>query len=751
MKFRISATTIVLLLIIPVFQLQAQKRCPGNIGWTDFGRYKQMAGGSEFAVIHRPDIADSAYEFFYRLNDANYAYKRIVSPLITFTISNGYQAELVLTDSCGGRFHIVDTFDMTIHLPNIGRYISDTIHQNPYTGYPNTASIHQNCSGLPADTITRLNGEFTWFPMDTMTYQREYWYSKIIYLPYTCGKWQIHRYPGGVSFPPTTTSNYPQIDTSTNMRFDCIPNTYATTPPYVYVYGGNDSVHMLSHYPLIQFSNLVSNQMPHYLSQLDYRCPINKWTSIPLNAVDPDGDSLVFSASPGNAVGWATSYRGQDAAQYGEILPFYAHTQYNMTTLQWDTLALQMDTLWDGYQCIPGSANQFPNCVTYNHVNNPFDCDSTYSVDPQTGEIRFFSKTVGQHVYVTVRVDEYRNNNWLSTNFRLIRLHTVDSGYVSNPQLVIDTPNVQQATITGPREFTTCSGAQIQIPFDVIEPQSVGNLTITDNHATNIPTSTMAYTNNNSDSVRGVLTWQTLPTDSGWYSVVLHIVDSACSVSQYIHQSYEVIKIFVSPNPATIVQVNACNDTTINSTYYDSTGLYTQHFTASDGCDSTVKIDLTIINVDTAVNYGPNNSLLANAAVATYQWIDCGTMTPIPGANTISFLPNQTGWYACIVSQQGCSDTSGCYQIIIAPDAVNDYNMVSRLYPNPSKGSYQLELDKNYKNVQLEIRTINGQLIWQKQYAQLKETSLELEAASGVYMLIIKQDNATQVQRLMKW
>ena len=215
--------------------------------------------------------------------------------------------------------------------------------------------------------------------------------------------------------------------------------------------------------------------------------------------------------------------------------------------------------------------------------------------------------------------------------------------------------------------------------------------------------------------------------------------------------SSEVLDLTISPNTTQTINVSSCNDTTINGVLYNSSGLYTQNYLSQDSCDSIVKINFTKYTVDTSVSYSGNTSLLANASAATYQWYDCNTMQIISGATSPTYTANVTGDYACIVTQNGCTDTSACYSIVVTPDAVNDFTMLSRLYPNPSKGNFHLELNKKFKNVHLEVRTISGQLIWQKEFAALKETDISIEKASGVYMLYIKQAGRTQVKKLMKW
>lgn len=195
-----------------------------------------------------------------------------------------------------------------------------------------------------------------------------------------------------------------------------------------------------------------------------------------------------------------------------------------------------------------------------------------------------------------------------------------------------------------------------------------------------------------------------------------------------------------------------CDSVNFNGMNYSQPGLYQQNYTDGYGCDSIFLINFTKIVVDTSITSSSTaQSLLANASNATYQWIDCSTMQPVPNGTGAYYFATQSGSYACIITQNGCTDTSACYTLTYDPNAVQDYNIMSKLYPNPSSGNYQLELDKEYKDVQLEIRMMNGQVVWKKNYHQLKETSINLDCSSGVYMLYIKQGTHTQIKKLLKW
>lgn len=211
------------------------------------------------------------------------------------------------------------------------------------------------------------------------------------------------------------------------------------------------------------------------------------------------------------------------------------------------------------------------------------------------------------------------------------------------------------------------------------------------------------------------------------------------------------LNLIITPPVQQSLSFTECDNLTFGGTTYSQTGQYLHQINNLYSCDTNYTINFTKVVVDTSVTITSPTSLQANANNATYQWVDCSTLQTIVGDTTAFFNAAISGSYACVVTQNGCTDTSGCYTFSLIPDGITDYSILSRVYPNPSTGTYQLELDKSYQNVQLEIRTINGQVIWDKNYQELKDANIDIDKAPGVYMLYIKQGGRTQVKKLLKW
>lgn len=76
-------------------------------------------------------------------------------------------------------------------------------------------------------------------------------------------------------------------------------------------------------------------------------------------------------------------------------------------------------------------------------------------------------------------------------------------------------------------------------------------------------------------------------------------------------------------------------------------------------CDTLCWYHVFTVPINTAVTLD-NTVLLAVPGYDAYQWLDCNTMTPIPGENSSTFDPDVTGTYAVAIAHGGCADTSAC-------------------------------------------------------------------------------------------
>lgn len=156
-------------------------------------------------------------------------------------------------------------------------------------------------------------------------------------------------------------------------------------------------------------------------------------------------------------------------------------------------------------------------------------------------------------------------------------------------------------------------------------------------------------------------------------------------------------------------------------------------------CDSVITVDLTIVVVDTSVSIN-GITLTANADTATYQWLDCGNQdTVIPGEINQSFIPIVDGTYAVEVTQQGCVDTSACYQI--TSRSTFDEKVPILAFPNPTNGIVSVLLSGKRREIVARLSDVMGRRVFERVYRSTSKFEFEVPAISGMYLLTVQVEN----------
>lgn len=193
--------------------------------------------------------------------------------------------------------------------------------------------------------------------------------------------------------------------------------------------------------------------------------------------------------------------------------------------------------------------------------------------------------------------------------------------------------------------------------------------------------------------------------------------------------------------------ISSCDPITwIDGNVYDSTTIIpTYTLTNSNGCDSTIFLDFTILP-----NLGFENSqypLVASAQNASYQWVDCNNdFNPIPGETNREFYFTTNGSYAVIVNQNGCVDTSGCIEITDASNNINPKHDQVRVYPNPTHGIFHVETNR--------VSTID---LFDGLGRQLDEINIESKSHTldlsnrddGVYFVVVYRKSNRSIHKII--
>ena len=205
------------------------------------------------------------------------------------------------------------------------------------------------------------------------------------------------------------------------------------------------------------------------------------------------------------------------------------------------------------------------------------------------------------------------------------------------------------------------------------------------------------------------------------------------------------MKISQCPYYIDSISAQACNVYTYNNFSFTQSGPFTMQI----GCDS-----ITILNliIDTLLNtvYASNDTIFTTAGNPTYQWLDCATNTPIPGANMDYYVTNGIGGnYSVITSNANCIDTSACFNIFPLQISEQTANSIY-FYPNPTKDILTIRSRGNNME-SVSVLSMQGSLIKEIHMDNKNEFTISVsDLTSGVYILKIEANNIIYFSKFIK-
>ena len=396
------------------------------------------------------------------------------------------------------------------------------------------------------------------------------------------------------------------------------------------------------------------------------------WTSCCRN---PDITSLQNAASQGMYVGSTTINTGlgtcNSSPQFNNLpTPYICAGQpftFNQGAVdpEGDSLVYSLGPCYDG----PGAP------VPYNpgfSANAPMGPSWAVSINPFTGDVTVIPNPNGavQVGVICVYVEEYRNGVLINTIVRDIQMNVIPCPNNQLPTALVT--NVVGGTQTGPFAVTVCAGTQLSFDIPSNDPNAADILTMFWNQA--FPTATFAQTGfpGVQDTIVGTnpsATFSWTPPSQGVFSFVITIKDDACPIlgTNQFSITITVNGGLIGSNAA--VQTTGCSDVIFTAnpgaggtgpyTYqwfgngnlninpginlqtfphiYPGPGIYNYQVLITDayGCEGLIDSTITIINGPTA-DAGPDISLCSSYNIpigqagmpgTTYNW------TPATGLN----------------------------------------------------------------------------------------------------------------------
>jgi len=192
--------------------------------------------------------------------------------------------------------------------------------------------------------------------------------------------------------------------------------------------------------------------------------------------------------------------------------------------------------------------------------------------------------------------------------------------------------------------------------------------------------------------------------------------------------------------------------TPMTETTEDLTGLAPGEYTVlvdDGGCVTADTFDIANGSaVDVAVSQN-KNTLTAQLAGATYQWIDCSDDSHVDGETSQTFTAGTNGSYACIITDGGCTDTSDCSTV--SSVGVEEMKQLTlKLFPNPTSNEINLTVDGHSGAISYSLLNIAGKVIIDQSTTVQGSTNILIDMTkyeTGVYFLKV---NTSGNQRTMK-
>ena len=173
---------------------------------------------------------------------------------------------------------------------------------------------------------------------------------------------------------------------------------------------------------------------------------------------------------------------------------------------------------------------------------------------------------------------------------------------------------------------------------------------------------------------------------------------------------------------------------TIGNDTYNQPGVYQNTLTAQNGCDSIVTTNITVNDLSAEiVSTGLQLSASNQPSNAQYQWVNCTeNFAEISGATNPTYTAIANGSYAVIVEQNGCRDTSACFEVTTV-SVEKSNNAFLKIFPNPANNEVFLQADDLLGKI--EILDLAGRIIFSEISIVNQLTINTSEISSGFYWI----------------
>ncbi len=185
--------------------------------------------------------------------------------------------------------------------------------------------------------------------------------------------------------------------------------------------------------------------------------------------------------------------------------------------------------------------------------------------------------------------------------------------------------------------------------------------------------------------------------------------------------------------------------------YLKTAGEYTATFTNVEDCDSVVSLNLTVNELPSAEVIPNGGVLTADLSGATYRWFNCDANEFVDGETNQAFVPTEIGNYSLEISQNGCLNTSACVSITVLGKEDELFSKQVSVFPNPTENQFRIDLGESFRKTSVQIISLQGKILLESTQSNQRELKMSLESLpSGMYAVKIVANGKTAYKRIMK-
>jgi Secretion system C-terminal sorting domain len=166
--------------------------------------------------------------------------------------------------------------------------------------------------------------------------------------------------------------------------------------------------------------------------------------------------------------------------------------------------------------------------------------------------------------------------------------------------------------------------------------------------------------------------------------------------------------------------------------------------TSSQVTSNAITAEIVTIDATTSVSGG---TITANQSGAAYQWFDCTTLLPIPGANQQSYTVTETGLYGVEITLGSCTEESNCE--FVDWNALEDLASGGiALYPNPATDYVILDIP-HMEGMKLTLYDVAGRKVLEQDVENNHEQVDVRALANGSYKVVLSNGHATYFAKMI--